>query len=188
MLFNAQGRNDTISKIIRSFTGLLTLSLSLSILFLGMRAVMQVGGFCAEGGPYEIAVPCPEGIALLMPLSIFGLFLGGGLYFTAILKNGPKWGLLSWSALFISLGWNFLELAIYPPIGEELVIGWLICGILFVIMGGGPILLVNKDKALEILFGYKKSDSSFNAGLLLMNAVAVAGGIYLGLEVYRLFT
>ncbi|MFC1647779.1 hypothetical protein ACFL10_02175 [Patescibacteria group bacterium] len=157
-------------------------------MFLGMRAVMQVGGFCAEGGPYHIAVPCPQGIAVLMPLSIFAMLIGGALYFTAPLKNGPKWGFLFWSALFIALGWNFFEFGIYPPIGEGISIAWLVCGVLFALMGIGPLLVMNRDKASNILLGSKKPDESFNVKLLLMHIVALAAGIYLGLEVYKYFT
>ena len=32
------------------------LAFSISLLWLGMRVVMGVGGFCAEGGPFVIAV------------------------------------------------------------------------------------------------------------------------------------
>ena len=45
----------------------------LTWLYLGMRSVMEIGGACAEGGPYEIATPCPDGVPLLM---VGGIFLG----------------------------------------------------------------------------------------------------------------
>ena len=45
--------------------------------------------------------------------------------------------------MFLSLGWNFLEFGINPPPPETgLVWGWLICGVLFVAMGGIPLLFV----------------------------------------------
>ena len=44
---------------------------------------------------------------------------------------------LAWPALFLSLGWNFLEFAFKSRGGPEL--GWLIPGILFMLMGGGPL-------------------------------------------------
>lgn len=120
------------------------LAACLTLVFLSMRAVMDVGGFCAEGGPYEIQTHCPEGTVLLLPLSIFG---GLGSAALAAWKGsqigGPFAGLvaLAWPALFISLGWNFLEYGLWPP-GDEggIVWGWLIPGIVFEVMGIVPLL------------------------------------------------
>lgn len=117
---------------------------ALTVIFLCMRAVMNVGGFCAEGGPYVIRQHCPEGVPLLMIGAMFGLFLFGGLIaWKGSILGGPYAALvlLAWPALFLSLGWNFLEYAIRPPEPEQgIVWGWLIPGIVFVIMGGGPLL------------------------------------------------
>lgn len=180
----SNNQKSQVSRIIRSAIGLFIFCFALTILFLGMRAVMEVGGFCAEGGPYEIAVPCPQGIAFLMPLSIFAMFAGGLLYFTAPLENGPKWGHLFWSALFISLGWNFFEFGIYPPMGEGISIAWIVCGVLFVLMGAGPLFVLRKN----IIFGSKNSDGFLNIKLIVLHIAVVAVGIYLGLEVYKYFT
>jgi hypothetical protein len=120
------------------------LAASITLLFLGMRAVLGVGGFCAEGGPYVIDVHCPPGVVEVMPLSMFGLFIFGGLMFwKGASLGGPYGGLpfLAWPALFISLGWNFLEFGFNPPCGG-LALGWLIPGIVFVVMGGGPLAVV----------------------------------------------
>jgi hypothetical protein len=130
--------------------GVAGLAASLTVLWLGMRAVMDVGGYCAEGGPYVIDVHCPDGVALLIPLSIF---LGLGAAALAGIKGaalGGGWGaivLLAWPALFISLGWNFLEYAFNPP-GDEggIVWGWLIPGVLFVLMGAFPLLALLPDR------------------------------------------
>ena len=119
------------------------LAASITVLFLGMRAVLGVGGFCAEGGPYVIEVHCPPGVAELMPLSILGLFVFGGLMFWKGASLGGPYGLLpalAWPALFLSLGWNFLEFGVNPP-GGGLALGWLIPGVVFVLMGGGPLVL-----------------------------------------------
>lgn len=50
--------------------------------------------------------------------------------------------LLAWPALFLSLGWNFLEFGLDPPGGGGPEWGWLICAIVFGLMGGVPLLLV----------------------------------------------
>lgn len=124
--------------------GVAGLAACLTIVFLAMRAVMDVGGFCAEGGPYEIQTHCPEGTAVLLPLSIFG-----GLGSVALMAwkgaqiGGVFSGLiaLAWPALFISLGWNFLEYALWPPAPDTgIVWGWLIPGVVFEVMGIVPLL------------------------------------------------
>ena len=122
------------------------LAACITLLFLGMRAVMDIGGACAEGGPFVPVQPCPEGVALVMPLGMLGLFGFGALGFWAGARVGGGWAalpLLAWPALFISLGWNFLQYGVAPPAdlepGGGPVWGWLIPGILFVLMGAVPL-------------------------------------------------
>jgi hypothetical protein len=124
--------------------GIAGLAACLTLIFLSMRAVMDVGGFCAEGGPYEIQTHCPEGTVVLLPLSIFaGLGSAALAGWKGSQLGGPFAGLvaLAWPALFISLGWNFLEYGLWPP-GDEggVVWGWLIPGIVFEVMGIVPLL------------------------------------------------
>lgn len=114
----------------------------LTLVFLGMRAVMDIGGACADGGPFVPVQPCPEGVPLLMLLGIFGLFAFGGLGLYSGAKIGGAWiglPLLAWPGLFLSLGWNFLEYGFWPPGGGGWEWGWLIPGIIFVLMGGVPL-------------------------------------------------
>jgi hypothetical protein len=123
------------------------LAACLTLVWLGMRAVMDVGGACADGGPYVSAQPCPEGVGLLMMLGIFGLFGFGGLGLWAGAGVGGPWiglPLLAWPALFLSLGWNFLEYGVAPPepFGDGPELGWLIPGVIFVLMGGVPLIVV----------------------------------------------
>ena len=124
--------------------GIVGLSASLTILWLGMRAVLGVGGFCAEGGPYVIAQHCPGGTALLIPLAIFAGLGSAGLMAWEGTKLGSPWAALvglAWPALFISLGFNFLQFAMFPPEGMDgIQLGWLIPGLLFVIMGAVPLI------------------------------------------------
>ena len=120
------------------------LAASITILFLSMRAVLNVGGFCAEGGPYEVAVHCPEGVVLLTPLGFIGGMASAFVVFAAGDAIGGGFGalaMLAWPAVFISLGWNFLENGIAPPpeAGGP-VISWIVCGIIFWIMGGAPLV------------------------------------------------
>jgi hypothetical protein len=120
-------------------------TLSITLLFLGMRAVMDVGGACADGGPYVSAQPCPEGVAAAMVGGMFGLFAAAGL----ILWFGSRLGgsavavvALGWPLLFIALGFNFLDFAFRPVAGESGPIwGWLIPGLVFWVMGAGPVVV-----------------------------------------------
>ena len=47
---------------------------------------------------------------------------------------------LAWPALFLSLGWNFLSTPSTRPGGGGIELGWLIPGVIFVMMGGVPLL------------------------------------------------
>ncbi|MGE5595806.1 MAG: SHOCT domain-containing protein [Hyphomicrobiales bacterium] len=115
----------------------------LTLLFLGTRSVMEVGGSCASGGPYQPVQSCPDGA----PVAVFGGIWGGliavGLYVWMTRRYGvPGFLALAWPALFLSLGWNFLEFGLNSP-GPDggLEWGWLVCGVVFVLMGGGPLVL-----------------------------------------------
>ena len=134
----------------RAVAGLLVaafgLAACLTLIWLAMRGVMNVGGACADGGPYVSAQPCPEGVALLMTLGIFGLFGFGALGFWAGAIVGGGWvglPMLAWPVLFLSLGWNFLEYGANPPegFGNGPELGWLIPGVIFVLMGGVPLVV-----------------------------------------------
>ena len=141
----------TVARLIRLFLGLAIVSAGITLLFLGMRAVMMVGGMCAEGGPYQIAVHCPKGTVAIIPLSIFSLFIGGGLYLSGQVAGGPNYLVLLWTGLFVALGWNFLDFGLNPPGGEGVAVGWLICAGFFGLMSGAWLLLL-KPKALFSIF------------------------------------
>jgi Short C-terminal domain len=126
--------------------GIAGLTFSLTVIWLTMRAVMGIGGACASGGPYVPAVECPDAVVVLMPVSMFGLFLFGGLAAWGGAALGGSWLALialGWPALFLSLGWNFLEFGLRPPGGEpgEVVWSWLFCAVVFGLMGGVPLVV-----------------------------------------------
>ena len=110
----------------------LLLGICLTWVFLAMRAVMYVGGACADGGPYVSAQPCPDGAGLMalgIPVMIISAMVGT---FAAISVNAPNLLIPMWGALFGSLGWNFLEFAFIASDG--IVWGWLVCGVVFELM------------------------------------------------------
>jgi hypothetical protein len=117
----------------------------ITLMFLSMRSVMEIGGACADGGPYVSAQPCPDNVPGIMVGSIWGLVLACAVAGVAAVKMHRGYGaivLLAWPALFLSLGWNFLEYGLDPPGQDGTEIGWLICAVVFFAMGGGPLLPV----------------------------------------------
>ncbi len=119
------------------------LATCITLMWLGMRAVMDIGGACAEGGPFVPVQPCPDGAPAALTLGMFGLFGFGALGVYAGAQVGGEWAalpLLGWPALFLSLGWNFLEYG-FTAVPGELVWGWVVPGVIFVLMGGVPLAI-----------------------------------------------
>jgi|tagenome__1003787_1003787.scaffolds.fasta_scaffold17148562_1 hypothetical protein len=83
-----------------------------TMLLLILRSVTAEGGSCADGGPSDLAQPCPSGTG------------------TALL--------LAWPALFLTQGWSLLADGCHPPMGEEIAGGYPVCGAVFALMGAGP--------------------------------------------------
>ena len=122
-----------------TFVGLAGASGGLTVMFLSMRSVMDIGGVCASGNTaFQPRHPCPTGVAGSMVGAIFLGLIFLGIY--AVNVVGPNLTLLAWPALFLSLGFNFFDYGISPPGGGGLVFGWLFCGVLFALMGGVPLL------------------------------------------------
>ena len=136
-----------------SFFSLAGVACGLTWLYLGMREVMEIGGACGEGGAVVYHTPCPDGVPLLMVGGIFGGLICLALFAWFAGRLGGSYSTLAafaWPALFLSLGWNFLEFGIDPP-GEEsgLVWGWLICAVVFFLMGGLPLLALARPSVLR---------------------------------------
>src|SRR5574338_465926 len=135
-----------LGRVAAYLLGVAVLAASITLLFLSMRAVLDIGGACASGGPYVPRVECPDAVVAMTPLSIFAAFGGIGLMlWGAAAMPGPWSGLvfLAWPALFLSLGWNFLEYGFFPPDGADgWVWSWIFCGVVFVVMGAAPLLFV----------------------------------------------
>jgi hypothetical protein len=65
---------------------------------------------------------------------------------------GPKWALLAWPALFLSLGWNFWEYGVGSTVDGGVAAGWIVCGVVFVLMGGLPLLAFKSRDARRATF------------------------------------
>jgi hypothetical protein len=136
---DAQRVNSRIAlRSLATFAGLAGVTVALVWLYESMRAVMAIGGSCASGGPYVIATPCPHGTALTTVGAIFGGIAMTALYTIYGLRQGPRLTLLVWSALFLALGWNFLDFGVHATDSADRT-GWLVCAVVFALLGLGPI-------------------------------------------------
>ena len=65
-------------KATNTFIGVAAVVACLTVLFYCMRAVMDIGGSCASGGPYVVARPCPS-FMLLLPLAAIPVGIAVGI-------------------------------------------------------------------------------------------------------------
>ena len=139
-----QPQEARLRDVLLVLVGVFGLSASITLIWLGMRAVMDIGGACADGGPFVPVQPCPAGAPAALTLGMLGIFGFGALGIYAGARIGGGWAglpLLAWPALFGSLGWNFLE---YGFTFEEdaIVWGWVIPGVIFILMAVVPLWFV----------------------------------------------
>ena len=106
----------------------------------GMRDLMvESGGVCARGGPFEVASECSDAQIVLLLGGIIGTLVFAGLHsgFSAWAR-GPSVGPFAIAgAGMAALGWNFLDLGLNPPQGGGTEVGWLVSGVLFWLMAAG---------------------------------------------------
>jgi len=135
-------------RVIASFVTWFLFALCMTLLVLSTFTVMSLGGSCASGGPYVIAVPCPDSVAAFTPLSIIGglVSVGLGFFFTA--GFGMPLATWSWPILFCGLGGIFLLefFATGDPTG-------LILGLMFEIMGLVPLVLEFRGSPQRVFIG-----------------------------------
>src|SRR6516164_7007061 len=113
-MLRSTGREGThmhrsLARSIGSLIGIGGVAFSITLLSESMRAVLAVGGTCASGGPYAISRPCPNGVAGAFPLAIIGGLIFLGLYVFCASDKGRTVAILAWPALFLTLGWNFID-------------------------------------------------------------------------------
>ena len=110
----------------------------------GMRDVMITdGGTCASGGPYIVAHQCSAADMRLLLSGILGGLLAAAIFAagSAALGSAAAAGLISWTALFGLLGWNFIDLGRHPKTpGSDS--SWLFCGGLFWLMAAGGLIVL----------------------------------------------
>jgi hypothetical protein len=171
------------------FVSAFLLAFCLALLFLAMRGVLALGGMVASGGPYAIEHPAPVWV-WLFPVSIFlgliSVFAHQMFHHDA---GGPSLLFLAWPALFLSLGYNFLEFSFRQPGGgHQIVWAWLVCGLLFVIMGGGPLLMTLTKRSRNADRGSlppQKAPQGRDVFLILLNLAAVGFGLWGAVSYFR---
>jgi hypothetical protein len=163
-------------RLILHFT-IFGMAFCISTLYLAMRPIMRLGGMVASGGPYAIAHQAP-GWVWVMPVSII---VGMMCFFLNLFGSDPE-GVnlvaLAWPGLFLSLGWNFLEFTFAPP-GGGIAWGWLVCGVLFVLMGGLPLLLALKPAREKVRARLQRGGSLWPyAAQWLLVAAGIVAAVY----------
>ncbi|PKQ19556.1 MAG: hypothetical protein CVT66_09560 [Actinobacteria bacterium HGW-Actinobacteria-6] len=122
----------TLAAIAVSAAGL---AACITLVNLASTVVMELGGFVAIGGPYEIAHPAP-GWIVLMPISIVSGFAFGGLSLWASSRvDGYNLIPAVWTGLFVSLGVQFAYFGLRPPGGGGPAWAWIVCAVVFIPMG-----------------------------------------------------
>lgn len=114
----------------------LGLGASLTIVIRSAQAIAAEGGYVAEGGPYVIAHPVPDGF-WLFPLSFIGMFafpIVHAVFASRI--NGFRLVFFTWCALWTGIGLVTLYDAFNPPGGGFSWV-WLVMGVIFSLVGLG---------------------------------------------------
>jgi len=126
---------------IASLIGIAGVAMCITLMGKALSSVVAVGGSCASGNqPYVISTPCPTGVPAEMLIGIFGLLLFAGLFVYGIGTRNLAVVKLLWSGLFLGLGGVFLVESL-PLHGQGAVVGGLIAGVVFVVMGVVPLFV-----------------------------------------------
>jgi hypothetical protein len=141
-------RNDTGGALGTSFwilvlgASTVLLAAAVTVAYRAMRAVAEVGGYCADGGPYVSAQHCPHGTVGAVTAAV-GLGLAGAI--TSTIAAGrlrvPSPMLLAWAGGFGSMAWLYLHFGLHPASGGPRDVGWLVCAGVFAVVAVLPLPL-----------------------------------------------
>ena len=128
--------------------GLCLAAASVVGLFHSMNALMDVGGYCAEGGAYVIRQHCPTGTVWTFSLSLVAGMVGLRAYMTAnSTLPGPHLVPLVGTALLLSMGVPFLMFGLDTSL-MWITIGGITCAAAFLPL----LLLVRSETRRQILW------------------------------------
>jgi hypothetical protein len=113
---------------------------AITLLSMLLRAATAVGGSCSD--PSLASAPCRShpGTALLLAVACALACLLAVSWGAAVL-GAPRPLFLAWPVLALTLGWNFLRDGFDPPMGEEIGLGYVVGGVVFLVLGVAPLLL-----------------------------------------------
>jgi hypothetical protein len=119
------GAMETMARVSRHSAGRALMAVaaagatvSLAIVYDGVRRVLASGGFCAGGGAYAAAHQCDRADTVMLLFGVLGMLTFGGLLVVVTAwRRGPIVGmaLVLWVAVFATLGWNLIDLGAHPP-------------------------------------------------------------------------
>ncbi|MEZ4086781.1 MAG: hypothetical protein R3B71_00340 [Candidatus Gracilibacteria bacterium] len=183
---NHQSRK--LGRAVLMFLGLASLFMSLIVLNELFRGVIAIGGYCAEGGPYEIAVPCPDNTLMLAPIGIIGLMLGILLYLVFRLRKGPNWIMALWPIAFLGSAWTFLQAGLNPSPNSESTWPLFFMAAMFGFFGAAPLWFIRRDlpKIFKDETGYEGSWIESYNFLQILHFIAAAAGVALGFSIIHL--
>lgn len=141
-------------RIVGSFAGWLIFTVAFLLFFQTAGVVGGLGGFCAAGGPYVIAVECPEAVVVFAPVGLFGSLFGVAVAMFVARSFGTPLYLWAWPIAFVALGIQF----IVGAIGGEAVVINVLLGLMFVVMGIVPLWYVIRGGAQPFLIGSANLD------------------------------
>jgi hypothetical protein len=183
---NPGGETERTGTRVRRLGVLFVFSFSLAILYQGMRGVMYLGGFVATGGPYLVTHQAP-GWVYAMPPAIFLVVAGMSAGFVQLKKKrGFNLMTFSWPAIFISLGWNFLDFGLGlqgkpGPYWDD--VG---AAILFILIGSIPlaVMLLDLPRTMKERRDAGAAPSGYPWTVLSQIALAAAA-VFLGVLAFR---
>lgn len=186
---NPDGQSGLVRAKICTVAASFVFMLCMTLLWWGMRGVMALGGFVATGGPYAIRHQAPDWVWILPVAIITGVIAVVVSFIGARKSGGIRIALLSWPLLFLSLGYNFLEYAFSRP---RIVGGWLVCGIVFVLMGGLPVYVYWRSRQRRGMYSAAAGGSlpgtekrPLAAAIVVAQLVVMTGGVVLGTLWFR---
>lgn len=152
---------------------------------LSVRALLAVGGACAEGGAFAVDRPGTSG-------SGNAFLLAAGLALLCLVAT--LWGVLRLTApnpLLLALpwilvgAWNFFEAAFFPPAGRGISVGYLVAGSIFVLLGVAPLLQYWADVRKERRAGAAGGAATPAPWWWVYAVVAAGAGVFGGQEAWR---
>jgi len=115
---------------------------AITLLSMLLRSATAVGGSCADGDVVLGDQPCRShtGTALLLVFACALVCLLAVSWGASVL-GAPRPLFLAWPVLALTLGWDFLRDGFDPPMGEGLALGYVVGGVVFLLLGAAPLLL-----------------------------------------------